>query len=119
MQLRGLLGGAQWRAYQTGSQHSARLGLLQSEMSHPTVKTLRSANKLCRGMCQHRQTSVKVQNLEVNHPADIHFVAWTDAALGNGPNGGSTGGYIIAATSGQMLEGKASRLNFVSWKSGR
>ena len=62
-------------------------------------------------MCQHRQTSVKVQNLEVNHPADIHFAAWTDAALGNGPNGGSTGGYIVAATSGQMLEGKASRLN--------
>ena len=31
--------------------------------------------KLCREMYQHRQTSVKVRNLEVNHPADIHFVA--------------------------------------------
>ena len=118
-QLRGLLGGAKWRSYQTGPQHSARLGLLHSEISHPTVKTLRSANKLCREMYQHRQTSVKVQNLEVNDSADIDFVAWTGAALGNRPNGGSTGGYTITATSGHMLEGKASRLNFVSWKSGR
>jgi hypothetical protein len=63
-------------------------------------------------MYQHRQTSVKVQNLEVNDPADIDFVACTGAALGNRPNGGSTGGYTIAATTrrGHVLEGKASRL---------
>ena len=118
-QLRGLLGGAQWRAYQTGPQHSAKLGLLQSELSHPTVKTLRAANKLCREIYQHRLLSVKIQQLEVETPEEVCFVAWCDAALGNRPNGGSTGGYVVAATSKAMLDGKRAKLNFVSWKSGR
>ena len=118
-QLRGVLGSIQWRAYQTGPQHSARLGLLQSEMSNATVHTLRMANKLCREVFQHRQLSVKINALDVDDVQDVHFIAWSDAAVGNRPAGGSTGGYIIGATSSKLLEGQSSAVTLVSWKSGR
>ena len=62
--------------------------------------------------------ATKIQAPDVQDVLDVHFVAWSDAALGNRP-GGSTGGYIIAATGNTILEGKAARLNFVSWKFGR
>lgn len=118
-QLRGILGSVQWRAYQTAPQHSARLGLLQSEMANATVRTLRSANKLCREVFQHRHLSVKINMLDVESVEDVCFVAWSDAAVGNRPAGGSTGGYVVTATSPKLLQGKATALNLISWKSGR
>ena len=118
-QLRGLLGSAQWRAYQTGLQHASRLSMLQSEMASATVSTLRMANKLCREIYASRHISVKINHLEVRNPEEVVFVAWSDAALGNRPNGGSTGGYYIAAAGPILLEGKATNINGISWRSGK
>ena len=87
-QLRGLLGGAQWRCYQTAPQHAARLSMLQSEVSKPTVQTLRQANKLCREIYQNKHVSIRVGQLQVKQPSEVIFINWCDAALGNRPGGG-------------------------------
>ena len=44
-QLRALLGAAQWRAYNSGPQHSAKVGLLLSQVGKATVRTLREATR--------------------------------------------------------------------------
>ena len=118
-QLRGLLGGIQWRVYQTAPQHAAQLSMLQTEMTKATVRTLREANKLCREVYQEKNTVMKISSLNEIDPAKVCFVAWSDAALGNRPNGGSAGGYLIATTTPDILEGKPCTLNVVSWKSFR
>lgn len=118
-QLRGLLGGAQWRCYQTAPQHAARLSMLQSEVSKPTVQTLRQANKLCREIYQNKHVSIRVGQLQVKHPSEVIFINWCDAALGNRPGGGSTGGYLLAASSPVMLDGTRTNANPISWKSGK
>lgn len=118
-QLRALLGGVQWRVHQTAPQHGAQLSLLQSSMSSATVEILRQANKLAREVFAQRHVPLKIVDLEVNDPKDIVFVGWSDAALGNRPNGQSTGGFLIGATRPEMLQGKLSPVNIIAWKSGK
>ena len=118
-QLRGVLGGIQWRAYQAGPQHSVKLGMLQSEISRPTVRTLRGANKLCREVFQNKHISVRVNQLDVESVDQVCFVAWSDAAVGNRPQGGSTGGHLIVAASPKILQGQKTAINVIAWKSGR
>ena len=82
-QLRGALGGLQWRVYQSAPQHAARLSALQSQISKPTISTLRETNKLIREVYNNRHVSLKYHKLSVEHMRDVVFVAWCDAAVGN------------------------------------
>ena len=118
-QLRAVLGALQWRVYQTGPQHGARLSSLQSQLASPTVATLRETNKLVREVYAGRHVPLKYQKLHVQDLEDVTFVAWTDAAVGNRRDLSSSGGYIIAATEPCIREGKASPLNLIGWKSGK
>ena len=118
-QLRGALGALQWRVYQTGPQHGARLSLLQSQLAHPTIQTLKDANKLIRETYAGRQIGLKYQKLNVEKLEDVTFVAWSDAAVGNRVNLDSSGGYVIGACDPSIVQGKPSHVNLVSWKSGK
>jgi hypothetical protein len=93
--------------------------MLQSQLADPTVATLREANKLVREVYQGRHLGLKYQRLEVENLEEVVFVAWTDAAVGNRRDYSSSGGYFIAACEPKILEGKPSKINPVSWKSGR
>ncbi|CAJ1414285.1 unnamed protein product, partial [Effrenium voratum] len=117
-QLRGLLGALQWRCYNTAPQHAARLSLIQSEVNTATIATVKAMNKLLREVQQQRQISVKVNALHC--PAeDVEFYGWCDAAVGNRKDYGSTGGYVIAATTPGMDKGENSPLTIVAWRSAR
>ena len=99
---------------------AARLSQLQSEIGRATVATLRAANKLNREAFQHRHASVKINQLSVADPRQVCcFVGWGDAALANRKDLSSTGGYVIAATTPEMLEGKRSPLTMISWQSAK
>ncbi|CAE7508263.1 GIP [Symbiodinium sp. CCMP2456] len=102
-QLRGVLGAIQWRAYSTAPQHMATLSMLQSQTSKATVGTLQQANKLAREVYAQRHMCIRILDLQID-PDDVTFVAWSDAAVGNRPDLGSTGGYIIAATTPNVTE---------------
>ncbi len=97
----------------------ARLRFLQSQLASPNVSTLKEANKLVREVYNGRHVGMKYHELDVESLEKVAFVAWTDAAVGNRRCHSSTGGYHIVATEPQILDGVASRMNPISWKSGR
>ena len=78
-QLRGLLGGIQWRAYSTAPQRLAT--------EHASVAGVQGNNS-----CVERRTNSDTW-LQVD-PEDVVFVAWYDAAVGNRPDLSSTRGYL-------------------------
>ncbi|CAK9012642.1 Retrovirus-related Pol polyprotein from transposon RE1 (Retro element 1) (AtRE1) [Includes: Protease RE1 [Durusdinium trenchii] len=114
-QLRAVLVAAQWRVVQSGPQHGAKLSQLQSRVTKADGQTLAEANKLVREIYNDRTLSPKTQVLECS-PEEVEFVAWSDAALANRVDMGSTGGYVVGATTKDLREGKKARVNFVGWK---
>ena len=118
-QLRGALGALQWRAQQTAPHLMARLGQLQSSITKANIETIKATNKLIRENFQHRYLSARINQLGVEDPRSVHFVAWSDAALANRIDLSSTGGFLIAATSEKMLLGERAPLTLVSWRSSR
>ena len=118
-QLRGALGALQWRAHQTGPHLSARLGQLQSEIARATVGTIKATNKLIRECFQTRHMSTRINQLGVQDPSQVCFVAWSDAALANRVDLGSTGGYVIAATTAEIFDGHRAPVSLISWRSGK
>jgi hypothetical protein len=118
-QLRAVLGAAQWRVYQSGPIHGARLSMLQSQLVAPTIQTLKETNKLVREMYAQRHVGLRYEPLEHEEPLDTVFVAWTDAAVGNRKGFASSGGYFIGACDPRILDGTPSKVCPISWKSGR
>ena len=118
-QLRGVLGALQWRIHQSTPLHAARLGQLQSEISCANVGTLKAANKLTREAFQTRHVSTRINQLFASDPRGVCFIGWSDAALANRRDLSSTGGYVIAATTIEMLKGQRTPLSFVSWRSAK
>ena len=115
-QLRAVLGAVQWRAQQSGPQHCAKLGQLQSRVSTADVQTLLDANKLVREVYAQRFVAPAARNLGCD-PEEVEFACWSDAALANRPDGGSTGGFVVCATSPALRLGQRAKLNFISWRS--
>ncbi|CAE7315089.1 TY1B-A [Symbiodinium sp. CCMP2592] len=118
-QLRAAMGALQWRAYSTASQLMMQLSMLQSSVNKATVKTLKLANKLGREAYHGRFLHMKVTDLDGIPPEDVCFVAWSDAAVGNRPDFGSTGGHLVCATTPGMLRGEHAPVTPVSWRSAR
>ena len=118
-QLRGVLGALQWRGQQTAPHLMAKIGQLQSAVSRANLETVRAANKLVRECFQTRYLSTKINQLNLDDPKDVQFVAWSDAALANRIDLSSTGGYVIAATTPEMMTGQRSPLTMIAWRSCR
>ncbi|OLP76629.1 Gag-Pol polyprotein [Symbiodinium microadriaticum] len=118
-QLRAALGALQWRAYSTAPQLMVQLSMLQSCVNKATVRTLKQANKLVREAYHGRFLHMKVTDLDGVSPEEVCFVAWADAAVGNRPDFGSTGGYIICATTPAMNAGETASVTPISWRSAR
>ena len=118
-QLRAALGALQWRAYSTAPQLMVQLSMLQSSVNNATVRVLKQANKLVREAYHGRFMHIKVTDLDGITPEQVTFVAWSDAAVGNRPDYGSTGGYLICATTPGMSQGEQAAVTPISWRSGR
>ena len=118
-QARAVLGAIQWRAIQSGPQHSAKLSWLQSALPNGGKDVLHQINKLCRECHAQRFQSIAIKNLGVHRDEDISFACWTDAAVGNRPDMSSTGGYLVAMVDSAFLRGQKGIANPISWKSGK
>ena len=118
-QLRGALGALQWRAQQTAPYLMAKLGQLQSDIAVANVSTIKAVNKLIRECFQSRFLSVKKNQLDIDDPKKVVFAAWSDAALANRRDLSSTGGYVICASTPQILQGSSSKVSVMSWRSSK
>ena len=116
-QARAVLGAIQWRAIQSGPQHTAKLSWLQSALCGGAKDVLHQTNKLCRECHAQRFQSIAIKNLGAQRDEDISFACWTDAAVGNRPDMSSTGGYMITTVDSSFLRGQEVRLP-EKWKAG-
>lgn len=123
-QCRGLAMKAQWRAIQSAPQYCARIGLLSSSLSSPTVKDLREANSIMRelrktakeDMVFHAFNYGRAVRLKWNELIGLHF---GDAGLNNRPCGGSTGGYVTGFADPSILQGVEAKVTILDWRSWR
>ena len=113
-QLRTLLGGLSWYAQQTAPHLSAEVGLLLSEVNKSTVDTIHRANKLL-----DQAKAMKTHKLRIHHIPfhELILCAWCDAATHNRPDGSSTQGLIIGASSKKLLDGECVPVSFMLWQS--
>lgn len=118
-QARAVLGAIQWRAIQSGPQHLAKLSYLQSALPRGGKDVLQQINKLCREVHAQRFLSVATKQLGAERDDQIGFACWTDAAVGNRPDMGSTGGYLVGMVHTDFFTGKRGPVNPIAWRSGK
>eukprot|EP00435_Cladocopium_sp_Y103_P011911 s1821_g3.t1 len=117
-QARAVLGAVQWRVYQTAPQHAAKLGYYQSMLTKGDRSMLEGINKMVREVHAQKDLGMHIYQLNAEKDDDLVLVAWSDAALANRPDLGSTGGYIIGFVHKSMVESQMSgQVNVMSWGS--
>ena len=115
---RAVLGAVQWRVYQTAPQHAAKLGYFQSMLTKGDRSMLEGINKMVREVHAQKELGLHVYQLNAERDSDLVLVAWSDAALANRPDLGSTGGYIIGFVHKTMVDNATSgQVNVMSWGS--
>ena len=118
-QVRAVLGSIQWRAYQSGPQHASKLGYLQSLCATRDSSVILAVNKLVREVHASKRVSVGIQQLGPCDPSGLSLVCWSDAALANRPDLGSTGGYVIGFMMQSSIDRGTGKLNVASWRSSK
>ena len=118
-QLRGLNGGLQWKATQTGPQICASLNMLQSQVGTATLKNIREANDLVKYLKQ-QEFAIIIHSHNYVPWYDIGCVTWSDAAQGDRPDGKSTGGYVTClGETSTALKGFWTDMSLVSWNTSK
>ena len=82
-QCRAILGAAQWRVYQTGPAHAARLSHLQSLLPKADRNIITDINKFARELYHQRTIGLDMVNLKAEKDEDRVVIGWSDAALAN------------------------------------
>jgi len=90
--LRSKIGQLLWLAHQSRPDILFDVTVLASNVTKSKIKDLFTANKLI-NKAKSQKLSLKFQPL--NSENQCHLLVFSDAALGNLPDGGSQGGYII------------------------
>lgn len=77
---------------------------------------MKDINKFVQEIYNQAITEVAVFNLQALEDDEIVLIGWSDAALANRVDLGSTGGYMIGFVNKRMLEkGEAGPVSLVSW----
>ena len=119
-QARAVLGAIQWRTYQTGFQHAAKLGYFQSMVTKGDRSMVEGINKMVREVHSQKDIGLHIHQLCTQSEDDLVLVGWSDAALANRPDLSSTGGYVIGFVHKDTLDFNRSgpgRVNVMSWGS--
>ena len=116
-QLRGVLGGLQWRAVQTAPQLSATVSLLKSREPGATIQVLEDAKAAVRAAKREAAVSIRVWVSSKLPWWEHHFVTWVDAANGNRLDGKSTGGVFVGCAPPALSKGDWAKVSPIAWGS--
>ena len=106
--------------YQTAPHHAAKLSHLQSILPKGEREVLKEINKFTRELYGQRNVTLEMHNLHAEQDNDIVAVAWSDAALANRADLGSTGGMLIGLVHKDMVDkGLKGPVNVISWGSAK
>ena len=109
-QLRSKIGQILWVAKQTRPDVMFDACILASSLKNATVQSIHDANKVIRKLKAEKVT-LKFQHLGNNDA--LHLTVFSDASLGNLPDGGTQGGTLIT------LMGENGKFSPLSWQSKR
>ena len=118
-QLRAVLGALQWKATQTGPHISSSLNALQSQVTKATLKTLKEANDLIKVTKLHdNQITIHHHNYAAWN--ELCSINWCDAAQGDRPDGGSTGGQVHGlAILQEITKGDWTPISLIGWNTSK
>ena len=106
--LRSKIGQLLWLAHQSRPDLLFDICSLATNINHSTIKDLITANKII-AKAKASKLSLKYQHLGSHD--QLQLMIFSDAALGNLPDGGSQGGYII------FLTGASGKVSPIWWNS--
>ena len=113
-QLMAVLGSVMYKVQKTGPEYAAETGWLQSRRTTATVADLVAANRMLVKVKARCERALPVHSFKNE---SIALVCWEDAAHGNRPDGKSTAGYIVGATTTRLLIGEESPVSLLDWGS--
>ena len=118
--LRAVWGALQWKVTQTGPQFASSLSELQARVKDATLKLVKDTNNLVH-FVKANECSIKIHCLDRNLSWDeIAVIAYSDAAQGDRPDGGSTGGYLLCFGGYKsFLSGAWTDLSLIGWSTNR
>ena len=98
----------------------SKVGHLQSLLSKADRSIIPEVNRLVREVRGQKEVGMTVHQLCAESDDDLALVAWSDAALANRADLGSTGGFIIGFVHRSMLDdGVRGPVNVMSWSSNK
>ena len=106
--LRSKVGQLLWLAHQSRPDLLFDVIRVATKLKHCTVQDMLTINKVI-NKAKASKMSLTFQQLEINN--DPTLVVYSDASLGNLPDGGSQGGYLI------LLVGKSGKFSPIWWNS--
>ena len=110
--LRGLIGSLQYAAVHTRPDLSSALSQLQSQINNATVTTLIMANKTLHTAKKHHDVTIKIKPIA---PADLRFIAFSDASFASKSKPESYAGMIVLATHKDIAQNKSCVISPLSW----
>ena len=113
-QLRALVGSLQYASVNTRPDLSCKLGLIQTEITKATVKTLMEANKLLHEAKKYQSVSLCVKSIP---PEKVRFIAFSDASFASARSPDSRAGSIVLATHEGILQGDSCPVSPLAWGS--
>jgi len=108
--LRSKIGQLLWVARQSRPDIMFDTCVLAANLKHATVQTMHEANKVVRKL-KSEHVTLKFHNL--GKEDSLKLVVFSDASMGNLPDGGTQGGHLI------VLMGEKGRFSPICWKSKR
>ena len=118
-QLRAVLGALQWKATQTGPHIAASLNALQSQITKATLKTLKEANDLIK-VTKLQDNQITIHNHNYAAWNELCSINWCDAAQGDRPDGGSTGGQVHGlAIKTEVTNGEWTPVSLIGWSTSK
>ena len=113
---RGLIGALQWPAGQGCPPMCSSTSILAGELASREARVMNELNKTLRFGKQNADVALRFPVIAEDW-RDIHFIVYSDAALGVRQDLASQGGYLILAVNRKVLEGEVGRYSVVAWRS--
>eukprot|EP00438_Fugacium_kawagutii_P007520 Skav231101 [mRNA] locus=scaffold2525:374671:376992:+ [translate_table: standard] len=114
--VRGLIGALQWPAGQGCPHLCASTSIIAANVNKGDFEIMNDLNMALRFAKSAADVPVQMKKV-CDGWDDLCLVCFSDAAVEVRPDGGSQGGYVIVATSKDVLTGKVVPYNTVAWRS--
>ena len=113
---RGLIGALQWPAGQGFPPLCSSTSILAGELASREARVMNELNKALRFSKQNSDVMLRFPKI-TDDWHNIHFLVFSDAALGVRQDLASQGGYLILAVNNKVMSGEVGKYSMIGWRS--